>query len=541
MKTITVMKEKENRNRMKIIRAIRNRAAMAALMAGTLAGAFLTPVSAYASEGENGAVYIDLPQGWQTQAATLQIKSTEAVVYTDNGDTYTSVAKAFYASIDDEGYKDVTDVQSVTIDHNCKLAIKAIYDDGNTVYNNYDIRNFDLECPTVTATVDGELLYLSAADEISGVKDISVNGKLFTELGAGQMCVNIKALEGVQEYIEIHSDDNAGNRSKEYKIRNPYYVGEIESGQEDKSLDNPDSVEATDPTRARGTVSDDTIVKEGDGTREFYTVEASGKTFYLIVDKTAQQDNVYLLTEAGVNDLLNFVDYNGVDVQNGNIPMYEIPTVKRDTEPEVYEEEKQDVKETKEKEKPADKGNSTTTFVIVVFVCLGGLIYYFMRNKKRKEELAEAEEMTSYTTPDDEVGIGDNAPTEVVDGDDDPGNDPGNDPDDGSDGGPGENDTTDRDAEAENTEIGINDNGTVSEETIPVEAIEGSELMPQDLIDGNYAFYEEDTESYEENSDDHSTETGSDVSEATDVVITHTDERMKAYARKYKKKRRKKR
>ena len=40
MKTITVMKEKENRNRMKIIRAIRNRAAMAALMAGTLAGAF---------------------------------------------------------------------------------------------------------------------------------------------------------------------------------------------------------------------------------------------------------------------------------------------------------------------------------------------------------------------------------------------------------------------------------------------------------------------------------------------------------------------
>ncbi|MBO4904463.1 MAG: hypothetical protein J5367_04500, partial [Lachnospiraceae bacterium] len=35
------------------------------------------PVNALASEGENtAAVYLELPQGWQTKAVTLPIKST---------------------------------------------------------------------------------------------------------------------------------------------------------------------------------------------------------------------------------------------------------------------------------------------------------------------------------------------------------------------------------------------------------------------------------------------------------------------------------
>ncbi len=386
---------------MRLFKKLRVRAALAAMVLGTGVGAFLMPMSAYASDGENGAVYVELPQGWQNKAVTLLLKSTEATVYTDNGDTYTSQAKLFYAAFDDESYKDITDVQSVTIDHNCLLKIKAIYDDGNTVYNSYEIKNFDLEAPTVTASIDGEILYLSASDQISGVKDINVNGKAFTELGAGQMCVNIKDLQADQEYLEIHSDDVAGNMSKQYKIRNPYYVGQIDAGQEDQSLDNPDSVEATDPTRARGTVSDDTIVKDGDASREFYTVTASGKTFYLIVDKTTQQDNVYLLTEAGVNDLLNFVDYNGVDVQNGDVPMYEIPVTKSSSEPEIIEDEPEE--EPVKEDKPARaKSNPASMFVLVVIACVGAVGYYFLKNKKRREDLEEAEEMDSYDIPDEE-------------------------------------------------------------------------------------------------------------------------------------------
>ena len=218
--------------------------------------------------------------------------------------------------------------------------------------------------------------------------------------------MNIKDLESTDQYISIYSDDNAGNASKEYKIKNPYFVGEIESGQEDKSLGNPDSVEATDPTKARGTVTDD-YVTQG---REFFTVDASGKTFYLVVDRTQNQENVYLLTEAGVNDLLNFTDYNGVDVQNGNIPMYEIPSsggIKVEKSAELIDQEAtEEEEETSTEEKP--KGNSATMFIIVVIIAGVGVGYYFLKNKKRRDDLAEAEEMDAFDTPDD---------TEIEEGD----------------------------------------------------------------------------------------------------------------------------
>lgn len=401
---------------MSLAKRIKVKAAIAAMVLGTGAGAFLLPMSTYASDGEgvNGAVYIDLPQGWQNKAVTLPLKSTDAVVYTDNGDTYTSQAKLYYAAFDDEGYKDITNTQGVIIDRNCKLKIKAIYDDGNCVYNSYEIKNFDLEAPVVTATIDGEILYIAASDQISGVKDICVNGKAFTELGAGQMAINIKDLQEDQEYIDIHADDVAGNMSKQYKLKNPYYVGQIDAGQEDKSLDNPDSVEATDPTRARGTVSDNTVTNSDDGTREFYTVTASGKTFYLIIDKTMNQDNVYLLTEAGVNDLLNFVDYNGVDVQNGDVPMYEIPVTKPNIETEIIEDEPEEEPEKEERIRKPKSGNPASMFALVVIACIGAVAYHLLKNKKRREDLEEAEEMDSYDIPDEE---NDNEVTET-EGDD---------------------------------------------------------------------------------------------------------------------------
>lgn len=408
------------RTGMRLLKRIKIEAAIAAMVLGTGAGAFLMPISAYASDGEpvNGAVYIDLPQGWQTKAVTLPIKSTDAVVYTDNGDTYTSQAKLYYAAFDDEEYKEITDAQAVTIDRNGTLKIKAIYDDGNCVRNSYDIKNFDLEAPVLTASLDGEILYLSASDQISGVRDICVNGKAFTELGAGQMAVNVKDLQEDQEYIDIHADDVAGNMSKQYKLKNPYYVGQIDAGQEDQSLGNPDSVEATDPTRARGTVSDNTVTNGEDGTKEFYTVTASGKTFYLIIDKTMNQDNVYLLTEAGVNDLLNFVDYNGVDIQNGDVPMYEIPVTRSNAEPEIVEDEPEEEPEKEERTRKSKSSNPASMFVLVVIACIGAVAYHLLKNKKRREDLEEAEEMDSYDIPDEE---NDNEVTET-EGDDTEGN-----------------------------------------------------------------------------------------------------------------------
>ena len=44
-----------------------------------------------------------------------------------------------------------------------------------------------------------------------------------------------------------------------------------------------------------------------EGTKEFYTISTkSGKIFYLIIDNSKSQDNVYFLTEVSEKDLMNF-------------------------------------------------------------------------------------------------------------------------------------------------------------------------------------------------------------------------------------------
>lgn len=405
---------------MKITNLIKTKAAVAAMVMGTLGGAFFMPATyALASDGD-GAVYVEVPQGWQNQPRTLQVKVDDYVKLDKNSKEMTVSYTKVYFAFDEDTYSEITDSMVVTIDHNCKLKLKAFYDDGNVVFNEIDINNFDLELPTINAVLEGEIMYFEATDAISGVADICVNGKAFSELTEGKMCVNVKDLECTDEYICIHSDDKAGNASKEFKLKNPYYVGPIESGQQDESLNNPDSVEATDPTEARGTVTDDFVTAD----REFFTVDASGKTFYLIVDRTESNENVYLLTEAGVNDLLNFTDYNGVDVQNGDVPMYEIPSnAKKDTEeeeiPEVVEEEAADTTE-----KP--KNNSATTVVVVLLVCAAGGGYYFYKNKKRKEDYDDAEEMDAFDVPDDFIKV-DSGEVEI-EGDEEPDADENNGP-----------------------------------------------------------------------------------------------------------------
>ncbi len=393
---------------MKKTKLISRKLAIIALTISTICGAFfVSPNMVYASEG-NGGISVEVPQGWQNKAVTLQVKVEDYVIYDDKNKEIPVTAKKVNVAIDDGKYQDITDSMIVTIDHNCKLKLQVIYTDGGSASESYDIQNFDLELPTIQTSVTGETLYLKAEDQISGVADINVNGKAYAELNEGQMCVNIKDLESTDEFITIYADDKAGNKSKQFKIKNPYFVGEIESGSTDQGIGNPDSVEPTDPTNARGTVSDNTTTTEdGEVTKEFYTVEASGKTFYLIVDKTQTQDNVYLLTEAGVNDLLNFVDYDGVDVQNGAVPMYEIPS----TGGKTTESGEQEIAEDEEiKEEEPSKSNSGSMFIIVLLICGVGIGYYFIRNKRRKDDLAEAEEMDAFDTPDEElieVEIGD--------------------------------------------------------------------------------------------------------------------------------------
>ena len=265
----------------------------------------------------------------------------------------------------------------------------------------------DVEAPEVGARLVGELMYISASDSGSGVKSIVVNNKEYSDLTTDELCINVKDYEETDEFLVIFAEDEAGNRSGIYRIKNPFYVGEIEDGAEDKSLSNPYSIEASGKTDAKGTVIEETVNTDSEGvvTKEFYTITAGEKIFYLVVDKQQSQDNVYLLTEAGANDLLNFVNYNGVDVWNGDVPMYELASESIVPLPEITEVTKDGTEPTIEDSSEPPKTNNNSTIIIVVLVCVAGIGIYFFRMKKRKNDISEAGEIDEFDVPDDNDNI----------------------------------------------------------------------------------------------------------------------------------------
>ena len=144
----------------------------------------------------------------------------------------------------------------------------------------------------------------------------------------------------------------------------------------------PQDAQASEPTDAKGTVDDRTVTgieeqlnKEGEtadsvtktateGTKEFYTISTkSGKIFYLIIDNSKSQDNVYFLTEVSEKDLMNFT-------LSDSVTLPEVDTVY--AEPEINsEEDKTETTETAEKgmgadqlQMPADKSPFGTSLLI---------------------------------------------------------------------------------------------------------------------------------------------------------------------------------
>jgi len=115
---------------------------------------------------------------------------------------------------------------------------------------------------------------------------------------------------------------------------------------------------------------------------------------------------VFDVDEIG-HDLLNFVDYNGVDVENGNIPLYEL----KGTGNVILEPEAEEI----ESEKTESKTDSSV-FIIVVIAALVIAGYYLLKMKKQKKEIDEAEEIEAFDVPDDEEVGG---TTEYVDGEED--------------------------------------------------------------------------------------------------------------------------
>lgn len=125
-----------------------------------------------------------------------------------------------------------------------------------------------------------------------------------------------------------------------------------------------------------GEVLDD---KTDDGTKEFLTIQTkNGNTFFLVLDRSSNTENVYMLSMIDENDLAEFMD----ETQTEETPQVVIP----ETEPTVAPEEAET-----ETVQPEEGGMNMGAILAIGILAAGaiGAGYYFKVVKPKKEETQE--------------------------------------------------------------------------------------------------------------------------------------------------------
>ena len=134
-----------------------------------------------------------------------------------------------------------------------------------------------------------------------------------------------------------------------------------------------------------GSLADD---KSGDSTKEFLTVQTkNGNTFFLVLDRSSNKENVYMLSMIDEDDLAEFV--TATKKQETEQPT--VITPQPETKPAVEETEKEPEKESKE----TNTGALLAIALLAVAGC-GGVYYFKVVKPKKEEEDAGDEDLEFY-------------------------------------------------------------------------------------------------------------------------------------------------
>lgn len=408
---------------------------MMCALAAMMMTASALPAFAYADE--TLAISIEKPEGWQKAPVTVGIS-----IDTSGATEGFSVAKV-EAKVGEEGvWRDITGNMSVEITDNCVIYIKVTDTEGVTYEQNRSVRCFDMELPTLAASLTDGVLSIQAYDTISGVSFVTVNGTTYTELTEGALNIQLTQKNMTTKEIILTATDIAGNVSGEYKMQNPYYEWvkkpeQQQSGSDDLSTSTstdgtgtdqvvtvplPQDAEASEPTDAKGTVEDrvvtgieETITSTGEtvdtvttttihDSKEFFTISTkSGKIFYLIVDNTKQQDNVYFLTEVSERDLMNFTLSDTATLPNTGTVYAELETEEK--VPEITE-EPEEIPETEieleEVQMPEDQNKLGSYLLIGLLVTAIFGSGYYVKIYKPKHDFDEDDYGSEYEEDDEE-------------------------------------------------------------------------------------------------------------------------------------------
>ena len=380
-----------------------------------MATPFLSAQSIYAAESTNPAIAIEKPDGWK------------------QGDT--SVSITVDASQMGEGFKVA------------KIEAKAGKDGS---WQDRSIRCYDTEKPTLSASLTDGVLTIQGNDAVSGISAATVNGTTYTDLSDGKLKVQLTQKDFTTKQIEITVTDGAGNTSDKYTLQNPYYEWAVRQAQQQSTANSdmsttgsaatteetatsplPQDAQASEPTEARGTVDERTVtgIEEElaatgedaeniaqtatEGTKEFYTISTkSGKVFYLVIDNSKSQDNVYFLTEVSEKDLMNFT-------LSDTVTLPEVDTVYAEPEteePEPTQEPEEEEPETEEVQMPEG------SYLLIGLAAAGalGAGYYFKVYKPKHEYDDEDEYEDNETEEAEEPAEPDDAEEETLPDEEDP-------------------------------------------------------------------------------------------------------------------------
>ena len=403
-----------------------------------MATPFFSARSIYAAESTNPAIAIEKPDGWKQGDTSVSI----TVDASQMGEGF-KVAKIEAKAGKDGSWQDVTESRSITINGNQTVYVRVTDAEGTVYEQNRSIRCYDTEKPTLSASLTDGVLTIQGNDSVSGISAITVNGTTYTDLTDGKLKIQLTQKDFTTKKIEITVTDGAGNTSDKYTLQNPYYewavrqaqqqnvassdmttTGTTSSTEEAATSPRPQDAQASEPTEATGTVTDRTVtgIEEElaasgedaqsitqtatEGTKEFYTITTkSGKIFYLVIDNSKAQDNVYFLTEVSEKDLMNFT-------LSDTVTLPEVDTVYAEPEteePEPTEEPEAEEPETEEVQMPEDK-SPVGSYLLIGLIAVGalGAGYYFKVYKPKHEyddedeyEEDETEDSEEPTEPDD--------------------------------------------------------------------------------------------------------------------------------------------
>lgn len=137
-------------------------------------------------------------------------------------------------------------------------------------------------------------------------------------------------------------------------------------------------------------------VEDGGASKQFLTVQTkNGNTFYIVVDRSGNTENVYMLSLVDENDLAEFIETAD---SGGDAAALEIPEPALDLETSADEEAGDGQEDDADGEKQGEgtgKGGSILV-ILILGVCAAGICFCLKTARARKEPDSAEEESVEF-------------------------------------------------------------------------------------------------------------------------------------------------